>query len=230
LETILRITSEVQLDIVQLHGSEPAEWVLQIPVPVIRVFHLGASQVGVEGITRGGIHNFVLLDSVREDGSGVSGGAGKTVDWNFAKKIAEDGEIVANAYSDKGDVKVNSVADTPPQATKDEDSPTASSDDTSAAVPISASLEQPENPLFPLPIILAGGLNPGNVATAIATVHPWAVDVSGGVENTAGTGKDMDKVKAFINNAKSLGSIPLDNSQLNEISGNEETRSSALDE
>jgi anthranilate synthase/indole-3-glycerol phosphate synthase/phosphoribosylanthranilate isomerase len=98
LETILRITTEVQLDIVQLHGFEPAEWSLQIPVPVIRVFHLGSSQGVVEGITKGGIHNFVLLDSIRDDGSGVSGGSGKTMDWDFAKKIVEDGEIVYRCF------------------------------------------------------------------------------------------------------------------------------------
>jgi len=232
LETILRITSEVQLDIVQLHGFEPAEWSFQIPVPVIRVFHLGTSQGLVEGITRGGIHNFVLLDSMRDDGSGVSGGAGKTLDWDFAKKIVEDGEIITNAYSDKGDAKLNSAAASLPQETKDEKSPTPSYD-TAPATPISAPSEQPEKTLFLLPIILAGGLNPGNIATAIAKVHPWAVDVSGGVENEAGTGKDMSKVEAFINNVKSLGPSPLeDNQEENELSGDDEDddASSPLDE
>jgi len=47
------------------------------------------------------------------------------------------------------------------------------------------------------PIILAGGLNPGNVASAIQQVRPYAVDVSGGVEQARGI-KDHAKIRAFM--------------------------------
>ncbi|MCQ9427338.1 phosphoribosylanthranilate isomerase [Pseudomonas sp. LJDD11] len=47
------------------------------------------------------------------------------------------------------------------------------------------------------PIILAGGLDAGNVVQAIAQVRPYAVDVSGGVERSKGI-KDHDKVRAFM--------------------------------
>jgi len=53
-----------------------------------------------------------------------------------------------------------------------------------------------------LPLVLAGGLTPDNVMTAIRTVKPWAVDVSSGVETKTGI-KDADAMKRFINEAKS---------------------------
>jgi len=51
------------------------------------------------------------------------------------------------------------------------------------------------------PVILAGGLNPANVAEAIARVRPWAVDTNTGTRKRGG-GKDHAKVRAFVANAK----------------------------
>ncbi|HCG80053.1 MULTISPECIES: phosphoribosylanthranilate isomerase [Thalassolituus] len=54
----------------------------------------------------------------------------------------------------------------------------------------------PETP--PKPIILAGGLEPENVASAIIQIRPFAVDISGGVEASKGI-KDHCKIEEFVN-------------------------------
>jgi phosphoribosylanthranilate isomerase len=53
------------------------------------------------------------------------------------------------------------------------------------------------------PLILSGGLNPGNVAKAVELVHPYAVDVASGVESSPGK-KDHAKLRDFIQICKSF--------------------------
>jgi phosphoribosylanthranilate isomerase len=52
-----------------------------------------------------------------------------------------------------------------------------------------------------LRLMLAGGLHAGNVAEAIARVHPWGVDVVTGVERSPGV-KDPVRLRAFVAAAK----------------------------
>jgi len=169
LSFILHCVAVAQLDVVQLHGSEPLEWSRQIPVPVIRVFHVDKDGRGLEGITRPGLHQHVLLDTAVSPG-GLSGGGGKAFDWELAKRVVLAGEVKGN-----GDGQSSGQSD-------------GQGDGQSEGQRV-ASL---------LPIILAGGLTADNVAEAVSLVHPWVVDVSGGVETADGKGKDLNKVKGFI--------------------------------
>lgn len=53
-----------------------------------------------------------------------------------------------------------------------------------------------------LPLVLAGGLTPDNVAEAIARLAPWGVDVSGGVEGPCKGEKDPQRIEAFVREVK----------------------------
>ena len=93
LEEVLHIAHVTQLDLVQLHGSEPLQWATRIPLPVIRVFHAREHDTveSLKGITRPGLHAFVLLDAVKP-GENLSGGSGSVVNLDLAKAVIHNGE------------------------------------------------------------------------------------------------------------------------------------------
>lgn len=55
--------------------------------------------------------------------------------------------------------------------------------------------------------VLAGGLNPSNVARAVARYRPWGVDASSGLESTPGV-KDPARIRSFVRSAKQVEEAP----------------------
>ncbi|KZT52672.1 IGPS-domain-containing protein [Calocera cornea HHB12733] len=104
LSTILHTLTVVPLDLVQLHGSEPAGMAEFIPVPVIKAFHVGPLGEGTEHVGRPGQESIVLLDtaprphpstSPSSAGAAVpapAGGTGEAFDWSIAAEVVKRSE------------------------------------------------------------------------------------------------------------------------------------------
>ncbi|KAF2838229.1 putative anthranilate synthase multifunctional protein TrpC [Patellaria atrata CBS 101060] len=141
LDYILAQQQLLDLDIIQLHGSEPLEWASLIPRPVIKSFAPQDKQVGVRGY-----HSIPLLDA-------GSGGSGQMLD------VSGVGEVLKN---------------------------------------------DPH-----LHVLLAGGLNSGNVLDYVTSLGGVAgqiagVDVSSGVETNGE--QDIEKIQSFVSVVKNFHS------------------------
>jgi len=63
-----------------------------------------------------------------------------------------------------------------------------------------------------MPVLLAGGLYPGNVQRAIELVKPWGVDVASGIESSPGK-KDPDLMKKFVSETRGLHQNRMENTR-----------------
>ncbi|MEO0442956.1 MAG: phosphoribosylanthranilate isomerase [Pseudomonadota bacterium] len=137
-DKLIKILSQVPLQLLQFHGDERPEYCEQFSRPYIKAIRMREGVNVSQTINRFSSATGILLDAYRP---GIPGGTGEVFDWQRV----------------------------PQQASK--------------------------------PIILAGGLTPDNVDTAIAQTTCYGVDVSGGVELSPGI-KDHQKIKDFIALAK----------------------------
>jgi phosphoribosylanthranilate isomerase len=141
---VRRTAASVPLDLVQLHGDEPPEFLREIrSLAIMRAFPAAGDLSEISAYLEA-CHRLVALPRmllVDARHGGQFGGTGTTVDWNL---------LVENRARMRG-----------------------------------------------LPLVLAGGLTPENVADAINLVRPWAVDVASGVESAPGT-KSPELVRRFV--------------------------------
>ncbi|KAJ3085643.1 bifunctional tryptophan synthase trp1 [Quaeritorhiza haematococci] len=173
INTINETIASAGLDLVQFHGDESPRLARLVRTPVIKAFHVhvGEEGTGLEVRKRveeaAGSVAVVLLDTAVR-GKTQQGGTGAVFDWGIA--------AVVQGRRGKKDEKA-----------KGGDAMDVDDDGQGGGVDGDGDI----------PIILAGGLTPENVAEAVRTVKPWCVDVSSGVEAKKGV-KDHEKVKKFV--------------------------------
>jgi len=143
-EEIQAVIDTGLVDLLQFHGKEPVEFCESFSLPYMKAFSVTSDNDLHSEIKSYASAEYILLDSFDPT---VSGGTGRTFDWNLIEGVARD------------------------LGTK---------------------------------LVLAGGLNPDNIRTAVKTVQPYGVDVSSGVEADKGI-KDVKKMRLFIEGARISG-------------------------
>jgi phosphoribosylanthranilate isomerase len=153
-ETVSGIYDALGLDLIQLHGDEPPDYIGDLGVrPVMRAFRVderGLAPVAeyLQACGRlGKMPKAVLLDAYRP---AQFGGTGDAADWDLIRREKPLLNAVLTGH---------------------------------------------------VPIVLAGGLTPDNVAEAIAAAAPDAVDTASGVESSPGK-KDPELVRRFVETAR----------------------------
>jgi phosphoribosylanthranilate isomerase len=135
-DELLAAVERSGVGVVQLHGDEPPQLCVGLPVPVVKAIRVADAHALAQ------LASYEARAFLLDAPSPGYGGSGSTFDWSLAAEVARE-----------------------------------------------------------LPVLLAGGLRPENVAEAVRTVRPLAVDVASGVEASPGV-KDPALVQAFVRAAK----------------------------
>ncbi|HEX2944640.1 MAG TPA: phosphoribosylanthranilate isomerase [Clostridia bacterium] len=197
------IAAFVGLDVLQLHGSENAEYIgllrrlLKPGTEIWKAVRMGAGRGAGMGVRMG-----AGMDG--ENGNNGCNGSNGSNRKN--SRLHADTDVLSGSGTDDvaGAYGTHSAADAE-QAYKSFESYGADRLILDTYIANSSGgtgrtfdwgLAEKLKKLTPLPIVLAGGLHPGNVRQAIERISPFAVDTSSGVE---GDGiKDEEKVRNFI--------------------------------
>lgn len=189
-EEVNRIARYAGLSAVQLHGDEPPEYLAEIELPVIKAIRV-RERADIERLPAYRGARALLVEPHVE---GVAGGAGVALaDWRLlyeAAAVLRQAGLRPMSAGGGADQSGSPGIDGTSSALGD-DLPTDLSGILLREVPL-------DRPL----LLLAGGLNPTNVAEAILAGQPDGVDVSSGVEE-AGE-KSADQIYAFLQAAKGV--------------------------
>jgi phosphoribosylanthranilate isomerase len=180
-EEVRRTFDLLRLDLIQLHGDESPEFLSELEGrPAMRAFRLAGSDLKPIAEYLGTCRRLKCMPRLTLLDTfckGRYGGTGQTADWTVAARYCEEvGKELGHASRGRPD----------------------------APHPFS-SLDKLEVNHVP-PLVLAGGLTPDNVAEAIRTVRPTAVDTASGVESAPGH-KDPALVAEFVREAKAAFAV-----------------------
>ena len=114
IQEIDKILRKVQIDVIQIHGDEPAEFLADLPkeMPLIRAFRIGepglreAESYLDECVQKGRVPEMALIDAASK---GAYGGTGKQVDWN---RLAQERQLLGTTQlALAGGISPNNVSE-----------------------------------------------------------------------------------------------------------------------
>ncbi|MCP4704379.1 MAG: phosphoribosylanthranilate isomerase [candidate division Zixibacteria bacterium] len=100
IDTVKELYSSCKLDIVQLHGDEDIQYIESLSIPFIKAFKVDGNEVKKQ-IKEFGLPYF-LLDTYDKN---ISGGTGKSFDWQIAKESAGFGNVILSGGLNPDNIK-----------------------------------------------------------------------------------------------------------------------------
>jgi phosphoribosylanthranilate isomerase len=93
-EELVRASEEAELDLLQLHGSEPPEALADLPRRVLKAVRVGRDFVPQAALRYEGRASGILLDT---DRAGLAGGTGEVFDWSLVREVRRKASFVVLA-------------------------------------------------------------------------------------------------------------------------------------